>query len=98
MDAGAGALVVGPWDSWAGPWLGAARLPRLCRRRGAGVWRSVAVNGGRGENLLFLRMDRQRRTRSLFEGVVAALIALRVAPGETLILGSSGGGALVSPS
>ena len=33
--------------------------------------------------------------RSLLEGIVAALIALRVAPGETLILGSGGGGAPV---
>ena len=62
----------------------------------AGMWRSSAVNGGRGENLLFIRMDRRRRTRSLLEGVVAALIALHVALGETLILGSGGGGALVS--
>ena len=27
----------------------------------AGVWRSAVVNGGRGENLLYLRTDRRRR-------------------------------------
>jgi len=34
--------------------------------------------------------------RFLLEGVVAALIARRVAPGETLIPGSAGGGAPMS--
>jgi hypothetical protein len=58
----------------------------------AGVWRSEAVSVGRGENLLYLRTDRRR---SLLEGVAAALIARRVAPGETLILGSGGGDAPV---
>ena len=61
----------------------------------ARVWRSVAVSVGRGENLFYLRTDRRREARSLLEGVVAALIAHHAAPGETLILGSSGGGASV---
>ena len=45
---------------------------------------SIFVRTGSGED------------RSLLEGVVAALIARHAAPGETLILGSGGGGAPVS--
>ena len=61
----------------------------------AGLWRSVAVCVGGGESLLYLRTDRRREDRSLLEGVVAAIIARCVAPGETLIHGSGGGGASV---
>lgn len=61
----------------------------------AGLWRSVAVSIGRGENLIYLRSG-GGEARSLLEGVVAAIIARRVAPGETMTLGSGGGGAPVS--
>ena len=61
-----------------------------------GVWRSVAMSVGRGENLFYLRTDRGGEDRSLLEGVVAALIACHAVPGETLIFGSGGGGDPVS--
>ena len=47
-----------------------------------------AVSVDRGENLLCLWAVRRRRVRPLLEGAVAVLIARRVAPGETLTLGS----------
>ena len=62
----------------------------------AGVWRSVAVIVGRGENLLYLRTAGGGEDRSLLQGVVAAFIACHAAPEETLILGSGGGGAPAS--
>ena len=55
-----------------------------------------AVSVDRGENLLCFWVVRRRRVRPLPEGAVAVLIAHRVAPGETLTLGSDGGGTHVS--
>ena len=62
----------------------------------AGVWRSVAVNVGRSENLSIFGRTGDGEDRSLLEGVVVAIIARRGAPGETLILGSGGGDAPVA--
>lgn len=55
-----------------------------------------AMSVGRDENLFCLRAAGGDDVRTLLEGVVVVLIACRVVPGETLIVGSGGGGPLVS--